>query len=1581
MMSRSSKKYAVSEDSPSKAIVPGDPIPLDAEEYFQEMRIMNQDSELRDLVEKAITKTKLYLRHFNMHGGSGDFMVDSCVGVARKLTQSMGIDGIRVHQVMAVILGLLAEQSGQRLLLEIATGEGKTLICRYLAACIKKFKNLKVDLVSSAKNLAEREVEESKSHYEAMNMRVASGIEFYGSEKTMEVLSKDNIFIKADVIIGTVHDLSVNQLNEQVDSSKRYQPDPKESQTYAGIPFTKCRPDAYLIVDEVDSMFIDEMRSSTRITSERKELNKFDYLSLLINTKMHEMYSEVPPDQEVAIKEVINFVEGTEFFKLLSLNKLERSFWEVSKKRYAGSAYSAKYLMRNKRDYIIENGKIEIVDKDNTGEIRKQSRWNNFLHEFLEMKHQIPVKRSTPSIATKSVIGFFDDYKNRVFGLTGTLGDDSTIGFLKAAYNVKTLRMPKSHRNKMIIYKPIGVDMRQQDAKFKGVASQELLDFVCFNIKEGRPCLLINETINQAEEQSRIIPEMVELATGMTVHPIVFTHSNQEGLHSKVQNVKPTNIIFATNLASRGTDIKISTDCKRAGGLATICTYLPKSIRTQKQIEGRSARNGDNGSSILIISGVEGIQSKVFQAIDDLKLFGAPKQESLALSSRHGSLSSRIASPFSNQNEGLSQSLIQLFYPLISNVHTMIAEEFLGARNKAEKKKLERDAKKVEVLRKADRELKQIQDAVNSIKCPIQAKIFTSVMNRKLEIRELQADDDDYNRSTISQLIAGTKAEIVLPSNPSVPIDPFRIETQHLAGLTGACPSSRSEEAQMRQEISNMDREAEGIWPGEEKNIRMVQALLSTNLGESVRVKEAEEAALAAEVRERMAHQTITTLQLEGQLKTNMESIADHITKLNDPAIKESFQIVKEAIKTGADQPFVEASVEKAFHQIEMKCDDSEIKEALYFVRNFQKILAKAEVFSQKEFDEHQKEYMQVKLKLAEVSEHNSKVSKKEDRKYFKIGEKEIGLIGLSIRASKGWLGYIIGAICITAGAAVICFCPTLPPVALQIAANFISSGLDMIAKNYQDNKNGTYSTSDTVKHAFIHGIAAVASPLIQTYVNPKALQFLSNRFSPLANRLARGILSLSTTKTSMITLGVLTLDKLGYGLENSTVETFFSNLHQNAKPIIEAAKKETNLALQNYYNHVENCKKFGVPQLSTKRLLDAVGIDSKRLTYFSLNEAAFAHYKPILENLDILLRQSKQDSKLGIIDVMQKLLRTDSKNYSKYNSSKGFEKATAAIKKTLNVCKLEGSLLDVSQIKSNFDALQSEASPEYKKLETAMENKNSDLAAKVKKYSEGVEQKLKEMNERAQAVKDLEDEIETKGARLTQEVEAWKRKQQQFNELVETLNKLDIWDPLRLQKLSGEYVFEAKLLNEMTTAVNEKQSQLRNRIQVCTQAKSNLRETYEEWERRRLDCISLAKSSTADIELRAKELEKALKKDHPQIADLKSVYERFFEVFSDEFLEAVDQTRSHDPLNLDALLSRTLSDSQIMSILSKHPKCKDLVHKSLRKFLVDNNFISKMKTLVDNVTNICRNHMLQTFSNAQLDDLANFLADQTPSC
>ncbi|XP_028283251.1 uncharacterized protein LOC114449637 [Parambassis ranga] len=293
------------------------------------------------------------------------------------------------------------------------------------------------------------------------------------------------------------------------------------------------------------------------------------------------------------ISEKIQFTPCTNDKVKISIPGFLKTLIEKKLPVWVQNAFLA-MLLREGQEYVVENNNVCPVDFRSTGIVELNKKWGDGLQQFVEIKHQI--KLSTISTVTNYIsnVSFFEKYHGKIYGTTGTLGSKSDIEFLQGLYpNLSACKMPTFNRKKLYEVKGTLTDSAEEwKSEIKQVVRAQISPN---SYREGRAALVICETINKAKE---IHEEMKSFVPGQT---ILYCRSDKESLSKMEKELLPGDVIVATNLAGRGTDIKVSKPVNNNGGLFVILSFLSENTRVELQAFGRTARKGKPGSAQVIM--------------------------------------------------------------------------------------------------------------------------------------------------------------------------------------------------------------------------------------------------------------------------------------------------------------------------------------------------------------------------------------------------------------------------------------------------------------------------------------------------------------------------------------------------------------------------------------------------------------------------------------------------------------------------------------------------------------------------------------------------------------------------------------------------------------------------------------------------------------------------------------------------------------------------------------------------------------------------------------------------------------------
>ncbi|XP_030264389.1 uncharacterized protein LOC115576041 [Sparus aurata] len=251
--------------------------------------------------------------------------------------------------------------------------------------------------------------------------------------------------------------------------------------------------------------------------------------------------------------------------------------------------------LKEGQEYVVENDSVCPVDFRSTGIVELNKKWGDGLQQFVEIKHQI--KLGTISTVTNYVsnIAFFEKYHGNIYGTTGTLGSKTDMLFLQDLYpNLSACKMPTFNRK--MLFEVKGTLKTSAEEWKKEIKRVVLVQTSANPYRGGRAALVICETINTAKE---IYDELKSSVSGEI---ILYCRSDTDSLCKIDKELLPGDVIVATNLAGRGTDIKVSKHVNSNGGLCVILSFLSENTRVELQAFGRTARKGKPGSAQIIMS-------------------------------------------------------------------------------------------------------------------------------------------------------------------------------------------------------------------------------------------------------------------------------------------------------------------------------------------------------------------------------------------------------------------------------------------------------------------------------------------------------------------------------------------------------------------------------------------------------------------------------------------------------------------------------------------------------------------------------------------------------------------------------------------------------------------------------------------------------------------------------------------------------------------------------------------------------------------------------------------------------------------
>ncbi|KAM4537419.1 protein translocase subunit SecA-like [Odontesthes bonariensis] len=265
---------------------------------------------------------------------------------------------------------------------------------------------------------------------------------------------------------------------------------------------------------------------------------------------------------------------------------------QLKLKVWIENAFDAQ-TMQTGQEYVLETHGIVPVDYKCTGVVENFMQWSDGLHQFLEMKHGFKLNDVTAITNYMSNVSLLQKYGSQIYGMSGTLGQQAETETLQKIYEgIQTCQIPYFVRRKLFeVEGVVAIDANEWVQKICDVVAEQTKTKP---YRSQRAVLVICETIKRANTLHRALGDKVPQKT-------LYVNNNMDNRAIFAKNLGPGDVIIATNLAGRGTDLKVSDSVKMGGGLFVVQTFLPTNARVEAQAFGRAARQGSPGSAQLIV--------------------------------------------------------------------------------------------------------------------------------------------------------------------------------------------------------------------------------------------------------------------------------------------------------------------------------------------------------------------------------------------------------------------------------------------------------------------------------------------------------------------------------------------------------------------------------------------------------------------------------------------------------------------------------------------------------------------------------------------------------------------------------------------------------------------------------------------------------------------------------------------------------------------------------------------------------------------------------------------------------------------
>ena len=586
--------------------------------------------------EQLKAKTKEFKERLAKGETLDDILPEAYATVREAGKRVLGMEHYRVQIIGGIILH-------QGRIAEMRTGEGKTLVCT-LPAYLNALEEKGVLVVTVNDYLAKRDAEWMGQIHNFLGLSVGIVLHDMKDDERRAAYACDITYV-------TNNELGFDYLRDNMAIYKEQ---------------LVLRDLHYCIIDEVDSVLIDEARTPLIISGQSGKSTKLyelcDVLARQLvkgtyhgeRTKMQVMMQEeIEEDGDFIVNEkdkVVNLTEQgihkvEQFFHIDNYADIEN----LEIQHNVTLALRAHYLMFRDKDYVIKDDEVLIVDEF-TGRIMPGRRYSDGLHQAIEAKEHVKVKRESKTLATITFQNFFNKFDKKA-GMTGTaLTEEKEF---RGIYNMDVVEVPTN--------RPVA-RIDHNDAVFKTMKGKfnAVVEEVAASHEKGQPVLVGTINIDTSELLSdmlkkRGIPHNVLNAKYHELEAEIVAEAGKHGA-----------VTIATNMAGRGTDIKLDDEARAAGGLKIIGTERHESRRIDNQLRGRAGRQGDPGESQFFIS-LEDDLMRLFGSERLMSVFnalGVPEGEQI----QHKMLTSAIEKAqekIEYNNYGIRKNLLE--YDQVNN--------------------------------------------------------------------------------------------------------------------------------------------------------------------------------------------------------------------------------------------------------------------------------------------------------------------------------------------------------------------------------------------------------------------------------------------------------------------------------------------------------------------------------------------------------------------------------------------------------------------------------------------------------------------------------------------------------------------------------------------------------------------------------------------------------------------------------------------------------------------------------------------------------------------------------------------------
>ncbi len=521
--------------------------------------------------------------------------LDQMVKEIRFQLRKQGLKSVLVARAFAMIREIACRELGQRhydtqlcggwlllrgMVAEMPTGEGKTLTAT-LAAGTAAMAGLPVQVLTVNDYLTERDAREMTPVYHALGLSIGTIIHSVERDERVRMYAKD-------VVYCTGKEVVFDYLRDRIELGTRRLPLHQKVEPIFGSMGRHHRLITrglhFAIVDEADSVLIDEARTPLIISSAEGSQYQQDFLKQALRVA-----EKLEKDRDFKLDESRRTVElleeGMAHIKYLGTELGPLWSGKIRREEVVSQALTALYLFHRDKHYLVRDDKVEIIDQL-SGRIAEGRSWERGLHQLIELKENVSVTQQQSTLARISYQSFFQRYLH-LSGMTGTAKE--VAGELWQVYHLPVTPVPPNRPCQRRYMKT--VICTGGESKWARIAgrTQQL-------VAEGRAVLLGTSSVAESEKAAQHFEQL-----GLSYN-LLNARQDREEAEVIARAGEPCAITIATSMAGRGTDIKLVDIVKQQGGLHVILSERFDAARVDRQLAGRCARQGDPGSFEAILS-------------------------------------------------------------------------------------------------------------------------------------------------------------------------------------------------------------------------------------------------------------------------------------------------------------------------------------------------------------------------------------------------------------------------------------------------------------------------------------------------------------------------------------------------------------------------------------------------------------------------------------------------------------------------------------------------------------------------------------------------------------------------------------------------------------------------------------------------------------------------------------------------------------------------------------------------------------------------------------------------------------------